>query len=567
MLAWWCFVGTEFVATGSPWPAGRYSNKKLDFADGNTDVTAEFPFVVGLISNGSADGTVICTGTLVSPVFVLSTAHCASRLRGGGGIKAFRRIKSATDNKKVEYRQTLQIYTHPLYDSVKRVGDLSLIRLKRPFRNVGRFVRLSSDIFADDIELDCLIIGIGFPHEGHGYKVPVRVQYGRNACKIPELNPALKYVIAYTWPDFLCAKTTGRQPSPMPCDRGDALVCHGDRLYGVFSYGYNTGAETAAAAESRTDCGAHAVQGRHLFVNRHFKWIADTLAGRPADGGAAARAESDAMTSRSGNTPRSFVPENHPYLVYLEGRLDQDEPTCGGSLISSRLVLTSAYCTIRMSEIEVYLLTTSLGKHTNASYVYIHPDFDLDTLSADISIVVLWTPLIVRRYVGMADTVEPPVDDKWTEPLACTLVTAKKWGQPYGYFPVQVEYGPRACRESIDSEIQNTVNRTWREFVCSVPGYGPHGETGDPLICDGLQYAITSHWYAASNGTEDAADPETRFLVIDQYKKWIDDVAAETRVFHAVGRAFRDRRPDALTVALLQLLLLEVGAARAKLHA
>lgn len=62
-------------------------------------------------------------------------------------------------------------------------------QIKRPFRDaIASFVQLSSEIIAEDVELDCVIIGIGTRHESHGYKVPVRVRYGRQACEIPQLK-------------------------------------------------------------------------------------------------------------------------------------------------------------------------------------------------------------------------------------------------------------------------------------------------------------------------------------------------------------------------------------------
>jgi len=49
-----------------------------------SDVTAEYPYLVGLTIGGIVDKTnwktAICTGTLVSPVLVLSSAYCTSRL-------------------------------------------------------------------------------------------------------------------------------------------------------------------------------------------------------------------------------------------------------------------------------------------------------------------------------------------------------------------------------------------------------------------------------------------------------------------------------------------------------
>lgn len=45
------------------------------------DIIVEFPFLVGLTSDRADDNPAVCTGTLVTPSFVLSSAHCLSRLR------------------------------------------------------------------------------------------------------------------------------------------------------------------------------------------------------------------------------------------------------------------------------------------------------------------------------------------------------------------------------------------------------------------------------------------------------------------------------------------------------
>lgn len=50
-------------------------------------------------------------------------------------------------------------------------------------------------------------------------------------------------------------------------------------------------------------------------------------------------------------TCTDHLEDNYPYLVYLEGL--PDEPVCGGTLISPWHVLTTAYCTTRMTEIMV----------------------------------------------------------------------------------------------------------------------------------------------------------------------------------------------------------------------
>lgn len=55
-------------------------NQVIDFETYlSNNVTVEFPYLVGLISRD--DPVVVCTGTLVTSLFVMSSAHCASRLK------------------------------------------------------------------------------------------------------------------------------------------------------------------------------------------------------------------------------------------------------------------------------------------------------------------------------------------------------------------------------------------------------------------------------------------------------------------------------------------------------
>lgn len=61
------------------------------------------------------------------------------------------------------------------------------VQLEKPFHHSDHFIKLSKKTFKDDVELDCIVVGIGEPY-GRGYKVPVRVQYGRSACQIPEMK-------------------------------------------------------------------------------------------------------------------------------------------------------------------------------------------------------------------------------------------------------------------------------------------------------------------------------------------------------------------------------------------
>lgn len=74
--------------------------------------------------------------------------------------------------------------------------------------------------------------------------------------------------------------------------------------------------------------------------------------------------------------------------------------------------------------------------------------------------------------------------------------------------------------------IQNTINRTWQEFICGIPKFRLNHDTGDPLICDGLQYGITSHSYQLAKTTDKGTTEQVRFLVVNNYREWINDVVS-----------------------------------------
>lgn len=82
VLVWSCLIAEKGLLQAGK-KAGKKPYQWIGNGDNNVDVTAEYPFLVGLVSNGFVDGNVVCTGTLISQVFVMSTAHCPSRLQGG----------------------------------------------------------------------------------------------------------------------------------------------------------------------------------------------------------------------------------------------------------------------------------------------------------------------------------------------------------------------------------------------------------------------------------------------------------------------------------------------------
>lgn len=91
LIITWCVLITKIVVT-EPYEIdsrGEFSN----------NVNLEFPFLVGLTTSDVAeDNLTVCTGTLISSVFVLSSAHCMSRFKTGIKVGSVR-IVGFTDRK------------------------------------------------------------------------------------------------------------------------------------------------------------------------------------------------------------------------------------------------------------------------------------------------------------------------------------------------------------------------------------------------------------------------------------------------------------------------------------
>lgn len=123
-------------------------------------------------------------------------------------------------------------------------------------------------------------------------------------------------------------------------------------------------------------------------------------------------------------------------------------------------------------------------------------------------------------------------------------ITAVRLGRrPASSRPVRARFstasGPRVFGSP---EVQSAVADTWREFICGMPDGGGRqladDGAGGPLICDGLQYGVASHSYRTKRAARaGGADQQVRYLVVNNYKQWIEDVLAATAVTTAAATA------------------------------
>jgi len=90
---------------------------------GDAEFAADFPWAVVLVRD---DAPGICTGSLISPRYVLTAAHCASE-----GLTVLFGSRSREGARRVAVREVIR---HPRYSNDPIAYDLGLLRLARPLR-------------------------------------------------------------------------------------------------------------------------------------------------------------------------------------------------------------------------------------------------------------------------------------------------------------------------------------------------------------------------------------------------------------------------------------------------
>jgi secreted trypsin-like serine protease len=90
---------------------------------GEAEFAADFPWAVVLVRD---DAPGICTGSLISPRYVLTAAHCASE-----GLTVLFGSRSREGARRVAVREVIR---HPRYSNDPIAYDLGLLRLARPLR-------------------------------------------------------------------------------------------------------------------------------------------------------------------------------------------------------------------------------------------------------------------------------------------------------------------------------------------------------------------------------------------------------------------------------------------------
>ncbi|XP_066144714.1 uncharacterized protein [Euwallacea fornicatus] len=220
-------------------------------------------------------------------------------------------------------------------------------------------------------------------------------------------------------------------------------------------------------------------------------------------------------------------PNQFPYQVglYIQQKLTQ--VFCGGSLISTRYVLTAAHCTEGALSIDVILGAYNISdsnegtrqRQTSVDYIN-HPYWDRGSLTNDIAIIKLNMSVQVNDYV---QTIELVSGD---ETFVGYEGTVTGWGITsdsqkaitdilrYESNPILSNDACKSVDVNYDGVIQDThlcLSGEDNKSICE-------GDSGGPLTAGNVQVGITSFNYQSC----EAGKPSV-FTRISEFTQWIQD--------------------------------------------
>ncbi|XP_067307100.1 transmembrane protease serine 13a [Pseudorasbora parva] len=218
---------------------------------GTASKVGQWPWQVSLHYNGGH----VCGGTLISPDFVVSAAHCfQSSMANSGNWRVY--VGTISQNTLQIPYLVKKIMVNENYNTQSNDYDITLLKLANPvtFSNTIQPVCLPTfdQTFSDGLE--CKTSGFGTTQEGAGYASTSLMDVAVNVIDTRVCNSSQVYRGAIS-KNMMCAGDMNGGRDSCQGDSGGPLVCKGgnERWYlaGITSWGAGCGQRQKPGVYSR----------------------------------------------------------------------------------------------------------------------------------------------------------------------------------------------------------------------------------------------------------------------------------------------------------------------------
>lgn len=228
----------------------------------------------------------------------------------------------------------------------------------------------------------------------------------------------------------------------------------------------------------------------------------------------------------------------YPFYAFLIMKLAiKNVSWCGGSLISNQFILTAAHCTAPAINMSVHLGTwnarrgNETGRHgefVRKENIYIHPYYNENFLTNDISLIKLEKPIKFTKNIQpirLQNTCQPNEN-------ANVIVVGNGYFSPEHKIAPILQWVPMKtvsifeCRKHfafLHFTIQNDVICAKNTDKRSIG----RGDSGGPLVRDGTLIGVCSFLpqeYANSSRQQVPSSEPQGFVKLSAYHGWINQI-------------------------------------------